>query len=895
VRQIRSYWTGRTRADRRFVVLAVGLPVAFFLVPALVGHPIVSGDNRFQNLPLRELSGFDLAHGHLPLWDPYIWSGTPLLAGFNAGSLFPATFLFAVLPAALAWSLTEALVFTVALVGIYVFLRLHSLSPLASTVGAVTFSLFGFMGAQLVHVASVQGWGCVVWMLVALHQIAFGKRSSRGMWAAGFGVALGFTILAGDPESITEGSMVAAIYTASLLMRTRDMSILAWVGAGAAGGLALGGAQWVPGYAFARDSQRGQASFWFTTAGSLGPANLPLQFVPFLVGGYGRFGTPYYFGTYSLEEISGYPGLIGLAALSSMAFLWRRDPKASDWRVFYLMAAVGLVLALGGNTPVSHLMFHVPLYRMLRLPSRNLAWVDLSAGVLSGFWVDRVMRERIMNAGRRELIVKAASLLPSLVVISTLVAILVEGPRILSVLAPASEAEVDAHVTALRAVVAFQCLLALGAAWLVLKAGGMNRRRAVAGLSALVIMDCGFYGLSQGWLSAPATSAVMGQTHKAARLAGYLRSVGGGRVAIFDPDRYDIASLDALDAPDVNVIARMPSVEGYGSIAPAAYASATGTHQQLTLSLPALSDGMFRRLGMSVLAVPSEYFVELVSRPKLTASAQGFVLAYPPPPPPQSAPPRVDASAELGPGQSAAWFWGKQPGVVVVRVDARLESTAGLRIGLVLPGGGTRWLPSGLVHSHPSGLVVRGSKAVPLAGSGLVLQATESARLTVSSVEFTNASGRTYRLAGALTGALRPGRWVDAGTIGPFSVYVDASAAHATSLVPPTSGKVVAWPPRPWGTQTYLVRTDRGAELVRSESFAPGWEATLRSSRGRSILEPVRRHGLVQSVRVPPGRWLVTFSYHPPLVDYGLLASLGGLIVLGALASVARERSRTSR
>ena len=61
------------------------------------------GQPAIQNFPLRVLSGELLRQGHLPLWNPYIWSGSPLLGGLNAGSLYPVTLVFALLPPVAAW------------------------------------------------------------------------------------------------------------------------------------------------------------------------------------------------------------------------------------------------------------------------------------------------------------------------------------------------------------------------------------------------------------------------------------------------------------------------------------------------------------------------------------------------------------------------------------------------------------------------------------------------------------------------------------------------------------------------------------------------------------------------------------------------------------------------
>lgn len=71
----------RWSADSRAVILLVALPVIIFGVPAMLGHPILPGDDLTQNYPLRVLAGRQLGSGTLPLLNPYAWSGSPLLAG----------------------------------------------------------------------------------------------------------------------------------------------------------------------------------------------------------------------------------------------------------------------------------------------------------------------------------------------------------------------------------------------------------------------------------------------------------------------------------------------------------------------------------------------------------------------------------------------------------------------------------------------------------------------------------------------------------------------------------------------------------------------------------------------------------------------------------------------
>ena len=116
-------WSLLSRFDRLALVLLVAVPVVIEVPPSLLVRPLLNGDNLTQNYPLRVLSGELLRHGRLPLWDPYIWSGTPLLAGWNAGAVYPGTWLFAVLPGVAAWTIGLVAVSVVCGIGMHVFLR----------------------------------------------------------------------------------------------------------------------------------------------------------------------------------------------------------------------------------------------------------------------------------------------------------------------------------------------------------------------------------------------------------------------------------------------------------------------------------------------------------------------------------------------------------------------------------------------------------------------------------------------------------------------------------------------------------------------------------------------------------------------------------------------------
>ena len=200
------------RSERAWVTCLLVAPLVAFVTPALVGHPILLGDDLTQNEPLRILVGADLRHGHLPLFDPYLWSGAPLLAGWNAGAAYPLTWLFAVLPATAAWTVGLVVTWWVAGLSFYGLLRSHRLVPVAAGLGALSFVFGGAFLAQIVHFGLVAGMSWVPLQLLAVHRLTAGGRPrAPARWAAVFAGALGGTVLAGEPRAIVETEVVGVV------------------------------------------------------------------------------------------------------------------------------------------------------------------------------------------------------------------------------------------------------------------------------------------------------------------------------------------------------------------------------------------------------------------------------------------------------------------------------------------------------------------------------------------------------------------------------------------------------------------------------------------------------------------------------------------------------------
>ena len=370
------------------------VPTVFLTLPAVAGYPIMTGDEQLQNYPLRILVGEELRHGHLPFFDPFIWSGAPLLAGANAGAFSPLTLLFAVLPGLAAWVIGEILIFVAASIGCHVFLRLEGCSPLPAALAAGTFAYGGFMTSQAVHIDFLTATAMVPVALVAINRIACGTRARPGRVG---GVAGG-----GGRDDRALGEPRGPRLRDAPARRLRAVGAPPCRPGPPATACRVGdGARRRCGAARGRRAVAADARLRRRVATGAGglrvlhrrlglPGQWLLELAPHVFGG-GPIGMISYTGDYNLGELDAYMGVLPLVAACVLATRWR-SPGAGRWRVWYLVLALGVLLALGGYTPLAHITAGLPGIGRLRLPSRALFDVDLALALIFGFFVDELLR-----------------------------------------------------------------------------------------------------------------------------------------------------------------------------------------------------------------------------------------------------------------------------------------------------------------------------------------------------------------------------------------------------------------------------------------------------------------------------------------------------------------------
>jgi hypothetical protein len=894
----------RWPADATAVALLIALPVLVYGVPALLGHPVLPGDDLTQNFPLRVLAGHEIRSGHLPLYNPYIWSGAPLLAGWNAGAAYPFTFLFAVLPPVAAWTLNMILTWTIAGLGMFAFLRACRLATAAGLLGALSFAFAGAMSAQVAHFGLVAGMSWVPLQLLCVLRLSAPRSTlSRLAWAGALACTFGLTILAGEPRAIDDAGVIVLLYAVWQIARLgrRFGPAALSVAAGLALGACLGAVQWMPGLAVVGSSQRGASTVALFNSGSLPHRWLLLMLVPDLLGGSGSFGQPAFLANYNLAEVTGYVGILPLVAALALLGRVRLRPRPPEWLVWHVMALAGIVLALGGNTPVGNLLVHVPLFGSQRLQSRNILVADLALAVLLAYWAGRPAgegRRRFLRVrGRRGPDLETVlAVLPPLAVIAVVALGLSWGAGLLHWLRVSPGATgLDGS---LKPWLIPYGLLGAGAIAFVIAGPRLRPAWRSRWLISFVLADLIVFTLlgvvavapGPGRITSSAASqrtAAASQGTRAAapapapavsRAAAVrpIASLGyAGRFAIYDPEQLEAHDMSLLGAPDLNVISGTPSVQGYTSLVSGFYASATGSHRatgdgQDVLDPRAVGSGVLDQLGTSVLLTPAAYL----------ATAAGVSAAAPGPP----GTGRRDVAAH----QRATWYFAEPLAVTRLEVpdtDARPDAAAGTQIGLLTSSGSTRWFPAAAAGAGR--LVI--SLPRPLTSVAVVAQAGgQAARLGPASV--TIADGQVFVADGQLQDALIPPRWGYAGRDGSFAVFVDRFSRGALRLqalpgrsVSGASVRPVAGPAT--GPTMADVSSPHGVRVIRSVAATAGWRATWRPRRGAAAALAVRRDGLVQAVDVPAGRGVLTWSYRPPGFRVGFALSAGSIALLILLVS----------
>ncbi len=551
------------RKLRRIIAAAtiVLLPLVYFF-PAVIGKiTLVPGDGLTQNLGVRVLIGQMLRDGQLPLWNPYIFAGTPLLASIYPGALYPPNWLFALFSPATAMNIVVITTYHLTMIGCYLYARRIGMTRAGAVITGVAFAFGGYMMAHLGHTSRIAAAAWLPWILLAIEHLYL---RATWRWIALGAAFIALQLFAGEPQMNFYTVLVCGAYLLfSLTLREeRERRGRLFLGAAAMSvcGLLLSMIQLLPERELLKLGERASISYDYFAGYSFPPGSVFTFIFPFFFGG-GMI-QPYkveYWGGSTIDEACGYFGLLALLLGIIALFGSTRRSLTAFWGA---VALVSLLLAFNGYLPfdLGRALWQTPVYSLFRAQGRHLFEFTFAAAMLAGLgasFIAQAERERVRRAVRLGAIVFVVIVAITIVVYRFFGSHLTEGlPRPDGA---GSLANAEALVPLAFAAASLIALL-IYARW----------RNAVGAalLIAVIFVDLATFalGFNYGWRDFVTGADARLQDPPAVQfIKSRETDLNSFRVVSYSQKPFD-DSYDALNFPNVSIARGLQSVNGYDAL-----------------------------------------------------------------------------------------------------------------------------------------------------------------------------------------------------------------------------------------------------------------------------------------------------------------------------------------
>jgi hypothetical protein len=398
--------SGRTIFSHRVWVAVViaAIPIIYFY-PAVFGQVILlPGDGWTGFLGIRVLVGEMIAKGQMPLWNPYIFGGMPLLASIFAGVLYPPNWIFAFLPIKAASNILVITTFHISLTGCYLYARRIGINRCGSLITGIAFTFSAYLIVHLGHTSHIASAVWLPWIILSIEHL-FHRFSWKWVSIGSFSIAL--QLFAGVPQMTLFTVITGGIYWLfAIVFRCSKSARLPFILASASMavcGVLLSAIQLLPLRELQLQSPRKQLSYEFFSAYSLAPGQLMEIIFPFFFGGdtVAPFAVNFW-GQWGFGETCGYIGIVTLVAVLVALAGERMNPLMWCWLT---IAVIALSLSLGSFLPfgLHHLLFKVPVYNIFRASARHLYEFSFAGAVLAGLGINYLGQSEVL-AARKALI-----------------------------------------------------------------------------------------------------------------------------------------------------------------------------------------------------------------------------------------------------------------------------------------------------------------------------------------------------------------------------------------------------------------------------------------------------------------------------------------------------------
>jgi len=358
------------------------LPVFFSGGEKVLSHR--STDIAQQFFAYKHFLHEEFRNGRLPLWNPYIMSGTNFHGEGQPALFYPATWLFSFLSPGNAinlYFLSHSLLLTLAF---FFYLRELGLTKESSFFGSLVLAISSVPVLRIYpgHLPNYPALALAPLFLLFWEKFLKNGRARNLLLLS---VIYACLVLAGHAQFLFYFSIFFLFYSLWTILsekeaagRKKGKRTLALI-VSLLLGIILSSAHLLPAWDFAQNSFRQRMTYDFCSQFSFAPENFLTLLYPSLFGD--RVHSAYW-GRYNLWEMTAYLGVIPLL-FAALGGLFSRHPRRK-----LLLTAVVLfsLLALGSHTPLFYILYKiVPLFDKFRGNSKFITLMIFSLSILAAF------------------------------------------------------------------------------------------------------------------------------------------------------------------------------------------------------------------------------------------------------------------------------------------------------------------------------------------------------------------------------------------------------------------------------------------------------------------------------------------------------------------------------
>jgi uncharacterized membrane protein YfhO len=347
----------------------------------------INADVVRQLFPWRDIAISSIKQGEIPWWNPYSFSGTPLLANIQAAPFYPLNILYWMTNHQTAWILGVLLQSILTIVFMIAFMTNLGISKRASLISSIALAFSGYMviWLQLNTVGHAALWlPFILWGIDSWCK--FKKR--RFLAAIVFGQTA--SLLAGHLQTSIYVFLVAMAYAVfrirSLEPKKKISNLFTYI-ALTLMSLILALPQLLPAVRFLPLSPRGTQ----TNDELFKHFIMPLKHLATFLA-HDFFGNPATKNFWGVDygEFMGYFGVTALIFSIIAVF----TIKKREIKFFASMAVIALLFALPTPLPHSLRIFKIPILST-SIPSRILFVVQFCGTILAGFGIDYWLKDKL--------------------------------------------------------------------------------------------------------------------------------------------------------------------------------------------------------------------------------------------------------------------------------------------------------------------------------------------------------------------------------------------------------------------------------------------------------------------------------------------------------------------